>query len=97
MVHHRVQVTSFGGSGTTALADHLLAAGVDLPKTPGFFPFKHQRVPPPGSAVPTGFRVVYPFGDPRNAVCRCSGAGSRVATTAGCSSADRRPRWSSAS
>jgi hypothetical protein len=68
VVHHTVQVTSFGGSGTTALADHLLAAGVDLPTTPGFFPFKHQRVPPRAAAVPAGFRVVYPFGDPRNAV-----------------------------
>ena len=67
-VRHRVQITSFGGSGTTALHDHLFAAGVDVPTTPGSFPFKHQRVPPASDAVPPGFRVVYPFGDPRNAV-----------------------------
>jgi hypothetical protein len=67
-VHHRVQVTSFGGSGTTALHQYLLGAGVDVPTTPGSFPFKHQRVPPASDAVPPGFRVVYPFGDPRNAV-----------------------------
>ena len=67
-VRHRVQITSFGGSATTALHDHLLRAGVDVPTTPGSFPFKHQRVPPASGAVPPGFRVVYPFGDPRNAV-----------------------------
>jgi hypothetical protein len=67
-VHHRVQITSFGGSGTTALYEHLLDAGVDVPTTPGSFPFKHQRVPPPSGSVPAGFRVLYPFGDPRNAV-----------------------------
>ncbi len=67
-IRHHVQITSFGGSGTTALSDHLHDAGVDLPATPGSFPFKHQRVPPSPDAVPKGFRVVYPFGDPRNAV-----------------------------
>jgi hypothetical protein len=67
-IRHRVQITSFGGSGTTALYDHLRDAGVDLPTTPGAFPFKHQRVPPDGGTVPDGFRVIYPFGDPRNAV-----------------------------
>jgi hypothetical protein len=67
-VRHRVQVTSFGGSGTTALHEHLLRMGVDVPTTPGSFPFKHQRVPPAPDAVPPEFRVVYPFGDPRNAV-----------------------------
>jgi len=67
-VHHRGQITSFGGSGTTALHEHLLDAGVDVPTTPGSFPFKHQRVPPASGSVPAGFRVLYPFGDPRNAV-----------------------------
>jgi len=67
-VHHHVQITSFGGSGTTALYEHLLDAGVDVPTTPGAFPFKHQRVPPASGSVPAGFRVLYPFGDPRNAV-----------------------------
>jgi len=67
-IRHRVQITSFGGSGTTALHEHLLQAGVDVPTTPGSFPFKHQRVPHASNVVPPGFRVVYPFGDPRNAV-----------------------------
>ena len=68
VVHHTVQVTSFGGSGTTALYDHLGAAGADIPTTIGQFPFKHQRVPPRDDEVPPGFRVVYIFADPRNAV-----------------------------
>jgi hypothetical protein len=67
-IRHTVQITSFGGSATTALHEYLLAAGIDVPTTPGSFPFKHQRVPPTSDAVPAGFRVVYPFGDPRNAV-----------------------------
>lgn len=67
-VRHSVQVTSFGGSGTTALCDHLAAAGIDLPATPGLYPFKHQRVPPASDAVPAGFRAVYLLGDPRDAV-----------------------------
>lgn len=67
-VRHTVQLTSFGGSGSTALSAHLAAAGVDLPKTPGEFPFKHQRFPPPAADVPPGFRVVYPYADPRNAM-----------------------------
>ena len=68
VIHHRVQVTSFGGSGTTAIYDHLAAAGVDIPATIGQFPFKHQRIPPARDEVPHGFRVVYIFADPRNAV-----------------------------
>jgi hypothetical protein len=67
-IEHRVQVTSFGGSGTTALCDHLLAAGVELQPGPAQWPFKHRRTPPTADQVPDGFRVVYVVGDPRNAV-----------------------------
>ncbi len=67
-IRHTVQVTSFGGSGTTALYEHLRSAGADVPATPGEFPFKHQPTPPTDAEVPSGFRVVYPFGDPRDAV-----------------------------
>ena len=68
LIDHTVQVTSFGGSGTTALCDHLLALGVDLQKGPAQWPFKHRRNPPPASEVPEAFRVVYLVGDPRDAV-----------------------------
>jgi hypothetical protein len=67
-IHHTVQVTSFGGCGTTSLCDHLFVAGADLPKTPDWFPFKHMRFPPDPQSVPAGFRVVYLCGDPRDAV-----------------------------
>ncbi len=67
-IHHTVQVTSFGGSGTTALCEHLAEAGVDLPGTPGYFPFKHQRVPPDTAQVPDGYTAVYLVGDPRDAI-----------------------------
>jgi hypothetical protein len=67
-IHHHVQVTSLGGSGTTALTTSLLDAGLDLPPGPAQWPHKHLRVPPLAEDVPDGFRVVYPIGDPRDAV-----------------------------
>src|SRR5690606_30273635 len=68
LIDHTVQVTSFGGSGTTALCNKFLDAGVDLQKGPAQWPFKHRRVPPTVDEVPDGFRVVYVVGDPRDAV-----------------------------
>jgi hypothetical protein len=67
-ITHTVQVTSFGGSGTTALCEHLLAAGVDLQPGPAQWPFKHRREPPRRDEVPKGFRVIYLVGEPRDAV-----------------------------
>jgi hypothetical protein len=67
-IRHTIQITSFGGCGTTALYDHVAAAGLDVPETIGQFPFKHQRIPPDSEQVPASFRVVYICGDPRNAV-----------------------------
>jgi len=67
-IEHTVQVTSFGGSGTTALCAHLLAADVDLQPGPAQWPFKHRRQPPSADEVPDGFRVLYLVGDPRDAV-----------------------------
>jgi hypothetical protein len=67
-IDHTVQVTSFGGAGTTALCEHLLHLGVDLQKGPGQWPFKHRRTPPSAHEVPDGFRVVYPVSDPRDAI-----------------------------
>ncbi|GJM37016.1 MAG: hypothetical protein DHS20C19_03830 [Acidimicrobiales bacterium] len=65
---HTVQLTSFGGSGTTALTDTFVEAGLDLPRGPGQWPHKHLRRPPAAEEVPEGFRVVYPVSDPRDAV-----------------------------
>ena len=65
---HTVQVTSFGGAGTTALCDHLDARGVDLQRGPGHWPWKHRRRRPDPGAVPVGFRAVYLVGDPRDTI-----------------------------
>jgi len=67
-IHHTVQVTSFGGSGTTALCQHLIDGGVDLQPGPAQWPFKHRRPAPTAAEIPEGFRVVYPLADPRDAV-----------------------------
>ena len=55
-IDHTVQVTSFGGAGTTALLDHLIAAGADLQKGPAQWPFNHWRWPPASADVRDGFR-----------------------------------------
>jgi hypothetical protein len=67
-IDHTVQVTSFGGSGTTALCRRFIELEVDLQKGPGQWPHKHARRPPLAQEVPPGFRVVYVVGDPRDAV-----------------------------
>lgn len=67
-VSHTVQLTSFGGSGTTALTRSFVDARLDLPPGPAQWPHKHLREPPSGDDVPAGFRVVYPLSDPRDAV-----------------------------
>ncbi|MEZ5246735.1 MAG: hypothetical protein R2707_16690 [Acidimicrobiales bacterium] len=67
-IRHQVQITSFGGSGTTALTRSFAEAGLDLPPGPAQWPHKHLRCPPTVDEVPAGFRVVYPVGDPRDAV-----------------------------
>ena len=67
-IDHTVQVTSFGGAGTTALVQRFLDAGVDLQRGPAQWPFKHRRKPPTADEVPPGFRVVYVVADPRDAV-----------------------------
>lgn len=63
-----VQVTSFGGVGTTALYAHLESLGVDVPRASDWGWPKHQRIPPHRADVPEGFRAVYVFGDPRDAI-----------------------------
>jgi hypothetical protein len=67
-ITHTLQVTSFGGSGTTALARHFVDAGLDLPASPDHWPYKHTGDPPSAAEVPEGFRVVYVYADPRDAV-----------------------------
>ncbi len=63
-----VQVSSFGGVGTTALYAHLESLGADVPRASDWGWPKHQRVPPRRADVANGFRSVYVFGDPRDAI-----------------------------
>ncbi len=67
-VDHTVQITSYGGTGTTALYRTFIDGGLSIPKGPGQWPFKHRRIAPEASEVPDGFRVIYLIGDPRDAV-----------------------------
>jgi hypothetical protein len=76
---HTVQVTSYGGSGSAALTAHLNAAGLDLPRTPGNYPFHHNRHPPDPVTVPAGFRVIYIYADPRNALLSIFARGGQIA------------------
>ncbi len=67
-IDHTVQVTSFGGAGTTALCGHLDLCKADIQKGPGHWPFKHRRTIPTPDEIPDGFRTIYLVGDPRDAV-----------------------------
>jgi hypothetical protein len=67
-IDHTIQVTSYGGTGTTALYRSFIEGGLSVPKGPGQWPFKHRRSAPQASEVPDDFRVVYIIGDPRDAV-----------------------------
>ncbi len=73
--HHTVQVTSFGGAGTSMLCRFLERNGADLPRTiapnnveKDWAPWKHMRTPPLEEWVPNDFRAIYVVSDPRNAV-----------------------------
>jgi hypothetical protein len=65
-VDHTVQVTSFGGTGTTMLYDVLEEHDVDVPSDKQ--PWKHRPRPLEERTVPPGFRAIYLFGNPMNAV-----------------------------
>lgn len=67
-ITHTVQVTSFGGAGTTALCAHLDKCGADIQSGPAHWPFKHRRHPPVLAATPTGFRAIYLVSEPRDAI-----------------------------
>jgi hypothetical protein len=78
MLSHRVQVTSFGGSGTTALARHLQEIGCSLPAQLDWGVYKHRRQPPTADEAPADFRAIYLFSDPRDAVISVFARGIQV-------------------
>lgn len=69
VIDHTLQVTSFGGTGTTMLYEFLEELDADIPSDhPNWRPWKHLPVPPEGNEVKDGFRAIYVFGNPMDAV-----------------------------
>jgi hypothetical protein len=69
VIDHTFQVTSFGGTGTTMLYEFLEEHQVDIPADhANWKPWKHLPVPPADDEVNDGFRAVYVFGNPMDAV-----------------------------
>jgi len=69
VIEHTFQVTSFGGTGTTMLYEFLEEHEVDIPSDhPNWKPWKHLPAPPEDADVKDGFRAVYLFGNPMDAV-----------------------------
>lgn len=68
---HDLQVSSFGGAGTTLLCSWLgRQRHLATPRITGedWEPWKHMRTPPPDSPRRPDFRAVYVTSDPRDAV-----------------------------
>jgi hypothetical protein len=69
VIDHTFQVTSFGGTGTTMLYEFLEEHEVDIPADhSNWKPWKHLPTPPGDDEVKDGFRAVYVFGNPMDAV-----------------------------
>ena len=70
LAFHTSQISSFGGSATTALSNFLEQKGVGLPKITewDWAPWKHMRCPPRDHTVQKGFRALYVVADPRDAM-----------------------------
>jgi hypothetical protein len=69
-VNHTLQVTSFGGCGTTMLIDWLRSQGLQLPLEEDCGEWKHAASPPLPNKynLPLGFRAIYLVGSPRLAL-----------------------------
>jgi hypothetical protein len=66
---HTLQVTSYGGTGTTMLYRFLEQHTAQVPQDhENWKPWKHLPEPPSDDNVDVGFRAVYLFGDPMDAV-----------------------------
>ena len=66
---HTVQITSFGGSGTTMMYKFLEDNHVNVPSDGhDWLPWKHLPAPPDDNRVKDGFRALYIFSNPMNAV-----------------------------
>jgi hypothetical protein len=66
---HTLQVTSYGGTGTTMLYRFLEQHTAHIPQDhENWKPWKHLPEPPSNDSVDDGFRAVYLFGNPMDAV-----------------------------
>lgn len=70
LIPHRLQVSSYGGAGTSLLIDFLRRAGLSLPREPDCGRWKHLRRPPQAAEClfPPHFRGVYLYADPAASV-----------------------------
>jgi hypothetical protein len=68
VIDHTLQITSFGGVGTTMLYRFLEEHDANTPSGHDWLPWKHLPAPPVDSEVKEGFRAVYVFGNPMDAI-----------------------------
>ena len=68
VLEHTLQVTSFGGCGTTMLYRFLSRNNAPVPPAvDDWYPWKHMLSPPEDREVKDGFRGIYVFTDPLTA------------------------------
>lgn len=63
---HTIQVTSYGGCGTTTIYDFLDRLNLDIPTEKDYGTWKHIYIPP--SIVRREFKAIYIFGNPLNVI-----------------------------
>ncbi len=68
LAEHDLQLTSFGGTGTTMLYEFLESRGLNVPIANDSGQWKHMPAPPHDRFAKPGFRAVYLVGDPMDAV-----------------------------
>ncbi|XOF32206.1 MAG: hypothetical protein ACL93V_09090 [Candidatus Electrothrix sp. YB6] len=92
-VEHTVQVTSFGGAGTTMLLEFLQEQGVKVPQEFDSGIWKHLPEPPCVSRyqLPSDFRAVYLTADPIDALLSVFRRGYHMAHAVRMQSAARWP------
>jgi hypothetical protein len=67
ILEHTLQITSFGGCGTTMLYRFFSKhAAPTPPAVDDWYPWKHMLAPPDDENVKDGFRAIYVFADPLN-------------------------------
>jgi hypothetical protein len=70
LAFHKIQVTSYGGAGTTTLCKYLSACNAGLPQISDgdWSPWKHMSRPPADRTVRENFRAIYLISHPGEAL-----------------------------